>query len=70
MTLLVKFAIIREIGLRHDAEQRPAMHDEGAVEQPAIEREGSADDQNRAQLTARLEDAQKLRLHGSFECAS
>ena len=47
MALLVKLAIIRQIGLRHDAEQRSAMHDEGAVEQPAIQREGRADDQNR-----------------------
>ena len=67
MALLIKFAIVREIGLRHDAEQLPAMDDEGAVEQPAIQREGSADDQNRAHLIARLEDAQKLRLHGSFQ---
>ena len=67
MALLVKLTVVRKIGLRHDAEQDSAMHDEGAIEQPPIEREGSADDQNRTQLTARLEDARKLRLHGTFE---
>ena len=62
MALLVKLTVIRKIGLRHDAEQRPAMHDEGAIEEPPFDREGSADDQHRTQLTARLEDARKLRL--------
>jgi len=52
---LIKFAVVREIGLRHDAENLPAMNDDRAVVQMMIDLERRPDHADDGQLGRRLD---------------
>jgi len=56
ITLLVEFAVVRQVRLRHDAEQFSAMNDERAVEQSALQRKRRTDDHDRHPGAARVDD--------------
>ena len=56
MSLLVEFAIVRQIGLGHHAQHLAAMDDDGRVVEPVRHPERRPDDQNREELARRVDD--------------
>ena len=52
MALLVEFAIVRQVALRHDAENVAAMDDDRAIVERAARAQRRADDEDREELFA------------------
>ena len=55
MALLVEFAVVRQVGLGHDAQDHAAMDDDGGVVEPAGHAQRGADDQDGEELVGRLD---------------
>ncbi len=56
MPALVEFAIVRQMDLRHDAEQTPAMNGERAIIEPAAMPQRRADENERHQRLRRRDE--------------
>ena len=50
---LVELAVVRQVGLRHDAEHAAAADDGGAVEEQVVDAQRQADDRHRPAIAAR-----------------
>ena len=53
--LLVELAVVWQIGLRHDAEQRTALDDGGAVVEQAVDNDGQAHHRHDIELAGEVE---------------
>ncbi len=60
---LVKFAVIRQIDLRHDAQQHSAMDDHAAIVEVSPVTQRRPDDKDREEVAAGRDQAIELPLH-------
>ncbi len=61
---LVEFAVVRQVALRHGAEQPASMHQHGAVEQAVVGPERQPDGDRKRQVAARLDQRAECRERG------
>jgi len=62
VALLVELPVVRQVALRHDAEQPPAPDRHGAVIEPVAPAQGRADDEQRREPGALLDQPRHARL--------